>query len=56
MEGTLPVTRYASTEHMYERTDSYVPWDISYMYNKYSYMSDLYLIPKSCARTCMTRT
>ena len=22
------------------------------MYNKYSYMSDLYLIPKTCTRTC----
>ena len=38
---------------MYERTDSYVLLDTSYMYNKYPYMSDLYIIPKTCTRTCL---
>ena len=51
---------------MYGRTDPYVLWDISYMYTKYpympdlyiipknmyAYMSDIYLIPKTCMRTC----
>ena len=45
--------RFVFTEHMYARTDSYVLWEISYMYNKCSYMSDLHLIPKTCARTCL---
>ena len=43
-------------ESMYERTDSYVLLDTSYMYNKYPYMSDLYIFPKTCTRTCLTRT
>ena len=38
------------------RTDSYVLLDTSYMYNKYPYMSDLYIIPKTCTRTCLTCT